>query len=1112
VFGLKAGAEFSPRTHANGELSTDDSLSNVYLMTRSPLIGPPPGARFCQGAFRGFAFVLAAQMLQLPAFPQGPTPQRAQPPQAEARKLDPGAPALSKIAPGEMQTYLFSLSAGQFARIVVEQRGVDVSLALRTEAGVVLASVNDLESPRGSEELAFVTEAAGTFRVEVRAAEDGPVTGQYAVSIAEVRAAAPPDRERIAAQRLFMEGNRLLWQKTAASRLRAIEKYEAGALAFRRAGDRSREAGATNSIGLFYFWLGEMRAAFEHCERALSIWREVGDGRGEARALNLLGQLHNSTGEGEKSLAAHRRALEIRRAIEDPLGVIASLDQIGMVYASFGDARRALDYYEQALALCRATGQRRREPKLFASVGEAHEVLGNLKSALEYQTLALAGLRAKNDRNGVANTLRSMGRVHVKTGDFAKALASFEESLAMHRALGNLYRVADMLTNVGEIHYRLGDFRKALEHLRESLAIRRPGGEVPGEAVTRYWIARVLADRGETTDALHEVARAVEIAETLRTSVASQELRASFFATVEQYYELYADLLMRRHAADPAGGHSAAALAVSERARARSLLDLLAEARADIRRGVDAKLLLRERALQHQLNAAAGNYAALGADRRDEAQVAEVAKEVATLEAELDETRAEIRRVSPRYSALVEPRTLGLSEIQKLLDEDTLLVEYKLGDSRSFMWAVTRDDMKSFVLPGRAEVEAAARRLYELLSERNRRLAAETHEQRRARIARAESEYSAVAQSLSRMLLAPVAEALGRRRLVVVADGALHYVPFAALPVPEARVPGVRYQVPELKPSDANSDSTSPPRHPTPDTRYLITDHEVVNLPSASALAVLRKEVEGRQPAPRSVAVLADPVFDRADARVAGSTPSRQRTRRKADVAQEEAGKASPGTPDTLAQSEFMQAAIAAGLPPSGPAIPRLLFSRREAKAILASATDGRGKSALDFSASRATATGAELSQFSHIHFATHGLLNTSQPQLSGIVLSLVDERGRAQDGYLRLHEIYNLDLPAELVVLSACQTGLGKEVRGEGLVGLTRGFMYAGSPRVAASLWKVDDAATAGLMAAFYRGMLKDGLAPAAALRRAQVQMLAQKQWQSPYYWAAFILQGEWK
>jgi CHAT domain-containing protein len=190
----------------------------------------------------------------------------------------------------------------------------------------------------------------------------------------------------------------------------------------------------------------------------------------------------------------------------------------------------------------------------------------------------------------------------------------------------------------------------------------------------------------------------------------------------------------------------------------------------------------------------------------------------------------------------------------------------------------------------------------------------------------------------------------------------------------------------------------------------------------------------------------------------------------------------------------------------------RLRFSRQEAEAIAAFAPEKNRLTALDFVASYETAQSADLSQYRIVHFATHGLLNSQRPELSGIVLSLVDERGRAQDGFLRLHEIYNLKLNADLVVLSACQTALGKEVRGEGLMGLTRGFMYAGAPRVVASLWRVDDRATAELMKRFYRGMLKDGLPAAAALRAAQVSMLKEIRWSAPYYWAAFTLQGDWR
>jgi CHAT domain-containing protein len=146
------------------------------------------------------------------------------------------------------------------------------------------------------------------------------------------------------------------------------------------------------------------------------------------------------------------------------------------------------------------------------------------------------------------------------------------------------------------------------------------------------------------------------------------------------------------------------------------------------------------------------------------------------------------------------------------------------------------------------------------------------------------------------------------------------------------------------------------------------------------------------------------------------------------------------------------------------------------------------------------------------LHFSTHGLLDSRHPELSGLVLSLVDEVGQPQEGFLRLNEIYGLRLNADLVVLSACQTGLGRQVSGEGLIGLTRGFMYAGSKRVMASLWEVDDAATTELMKRFYKGVLQEKLPPAAALRAAQIEMLQRKHWQSPYYWGAFMLQGDWR
>ncbi|HEY8461988.1 MAG TPA: CHAT domain-containing protein, partial [Blastocatellia bacterium] len=223
---------------------------------------------------------------------------------------------------------------------------------------------------------------------------------------------------------------------------------------------------------------------------------------------------------------------------------------------------------------------------------------------------------------------------------------------------------------------------------------------------------------------------------------------------------------------------------------------------------------------------------------------------------------------------------------------------------------------------------------------------------------------------------------------------------------------------------------------------------------------------------------------------------------------------ASPRTarPGPLNETKNRLLVETTGAAPGELRISRLPFTGLEAERILSLAPAGAGMKALAFKANRAAVTSGRLSQYRYVHFATHGLADSERPELSTIVLSLYDERGRPQDGFLRAHEVYNLDLPAELVTLSACETGLGKLTRGEGLVSLTRGFMYAGAARVAVSLWSVNDRATAELMTKFYRRMLANGERPAAALRAAQVEMWRDKRWESPYYWAAFILQGEWR
>jgi CHAT domain-containing protein len=313
---------------------------------------------------------------------------------------------------------------------------------------------------------------------------------------------------------------------------------------------------------------------------------------------------------------------------------------------------------------------------------------------------------------------------------------------------------------------------------------------------------------------------------------------------------------------------------------------------------------------------------------------------------------------------------------------------------------------------------------------------------------------------LSELLFGQVAEQLTKKRILVVADGALQYIPFAALATPET----------------ADTDTPIP----------LINQYELVNLPSSSTLGIIRDQINGRQEASKQLAILADPVFTNNDNRVKNA-PSR-------------------GT-----ETNLNQALLNRSVRVSEINLSRLPGTRTEAEAILNLVSPETQTNAFDFEANRDFIDNPQLGDYQIIHLATHGILNSEAPELSGVVLSLVDKQGNSQNGFLRLHDIFNLNLPAELVVLSACQTGLGQEIRGEGLVGLTRGFMYAGAPRLVVSLWNVDDAATAEFMTRFYRLLLNDGLKPAQALRETQLQMQRETKWKSPYYWAAFTLQGEW-
>jgi CHAT domain-containing protein/tetratricopeptide (TPR) repeat protein len=862
------------------------------------------------------------------------------------------------------------------------------------------------------------------------------------------------------------------------SQLKAIENLErAISIWHGMGGQRRLEMNAVVNAAKAYVEMGELDAAFERYRTVLNFC-ETEDRTTNLKpfALNGLGLVYDTWADSEQARANYQQALELFRSAKFPRGEADVLDNLGMAHAFLDDATRALDYFREALVI----RQRLTEPKNWAmtlsNVGYAETLLGDNQEALRHLELALPLSEQSRDRRFQAYTLVRTGMAYVATGDPRKALEVYERALAIQSAADFQDRRGQAITldKIGEALALLGEETQALGKYGQALERWKGVGDRQGEALSLYGIARVEFARNNLANARDRVEEAIDIVESLRYKVSGRQLRMTYFAAKQDFYALDIDVRMRLYELTGSAADMEAALWASERARARNLNDLLSEARANPHKGMSAEEAKAYRRLEDkigEMRQTSFRLRSLG--KKEDGAVVE--QKLAAYMGEQEELQARAAKGGGNKAGAGQGQPLKPREIQQLLDPDTVLLQYSLGESRSHLWAVTRAGIEYYSLAGRAELENAAEQFRQGLTAPERIRAGESVEESLARQRGACELYRRSAPELSRLVLGPVWPRLGNKRLVIVADGALQYIPFEALPVPRAAV------------ADCSASDAA-------DLPLLLKQNEVVYQPSASTLALLR----GRAPrggASRTVAVLADPVFDDKDERVhlppgarpvaaARRSPSGERlTRSLRDLGD-------------LGDVDFT--------------LPKLEYSLREATAITSVAPRG-SMMAVGFKANRATLTSLAPRRFSIVHFATHGLLNDRHPELSGIVLSMVNERGGPEDGYLTLRDIYNLDLPADLVVLSACRTGIGKQVRGEGLQGLTRGFMYAGSPRVVASLWRVDDAATAELMKHFYRHMLgKDRMPAAAALQKAKLEMLSAGS--APYFWAGFVLQGDWK
>jgi len=985
-----------------------------------------------------------------------------------SERIDKGVLILPSVTEGaladarEIHSFRFELTSESVLHARVEQIGIDLSVALVAGDGLRLREIDTPTGRNGPEDLWFLT-SPGPYRIEISPLEG---SGSYRLFV-EARLVSPENRRPAEAQSAELEGQqylrrweldfavdalakaRNLWQESGLPRQAALtlvqlaksevlegrrelgfEHYEEALARFETLSEQRQEVRVLNDLGLALLDSGRLEEAEAKWRRALEIARQVGHRGGEAAALNNLALIFFWRGEPDEALARDEQALAIWRQLGRDSEVAQTLQNTASAYLLIDQWDEALADLQEAQRISRASNDRRRLFEILLTIGWLHHLRGDPRTALRFYGWAAGFVEDANEISS-ATLLDRMGTAYTELGDWPQAEGAYAKASAALGTRGHLFARAQILTNLCRLRVLSERMDAAEESCRQALADLQEAGDADGQATVLYWSARLSRSRGNLHLARELIEKAIALLEGLRAGLRSPAHRRSYLAGWFELYEFRLDLLLELRDRELGSDWDAEILAAIEKTRARSLLDLLADAHVELRQRTGGQFLDAERRLDARLSESRQLRRRLEEEGADPETLSRAISRQQALEAESTRILGKLRSTSPAYEGIAWPRTLYLGEIQALLDDGTLLLVYSLGERRSVLCLVGPSTLSLYELPPRSQIEPLARAWYDLLSDPGKQWA---NEQR-----------SVVASSLSHILLEPAADQLTRRRLVVLGDGALRYLPFSALPNPAA--------------SDAS--------------RLLLDDHEIVYLPSASTLAILRDNFGRRPPSPGLLAVVADPVFDSTDERLAPR----------------------PGEKPT-GQSPF----------------PRLRFAQEEAAGILGAAPPGSRVLQLEgFEANRENVLSGALRNYRIVHFATHAIVEARGTSSSRIVLSQVDAEGHRNADLLQLQDVYNLDLPAELVVLSACQTALGEDVRGEGLVGLARGFMYAGSPRVLVSLWNVEDEATAVLMKDFYRGLLREGREPAAALRAAQLAMRRERRWQ-PYHWAGFVLQGEWR
>jgi tetratricopeptide (TPR) repeat protein len=1025
---------------------------------------------------------------------------------AEPELLAPGDQLQVEVAAGAARQYSVSLPRGMVAYLEVTQRVGYVDLELRSDEKDAL-KVRTESGRLGRIDTPLLGGKDARWLLSV-APRPGRGAGSVLVRLSSPRAATANDVSRMSGFQHYVEAEALRfanYRETALTArapgitLRTRAAYDAAEVAYAAAGDgcglrrarigRSRlevalgnyaagrmraqsamnahcdgdiaeRAQALKTLGMAAAYQGDFTASADAAEQSLALYEQTGDLRYQGIVLGNLSAVYMQLGATDRALGAARGALraaeqtadgqgvvfsrksiadihlargELASALQDYRGTLASLEatpypmieaetwnDLGVVYHRMADTAESLKAYAAARTVWKQMGSRAGEAGTLIDAAQTLLELGDTRTAISDLDDALDMARSDGLKGVQAHALRGLGAARLAEGNLRDARRLFLQSLKVARTTREIAAQSYALRALGDVDYRAGSMTAARREDAAALRLARVAADRDGEAATLAQMARTLADDGDLDRALGMIHRALGIIEVQRGRIDDPSLRTSYFAAMRTYPDTQIDVLMRLDRLRPGAAYAAEALAAAERARARTLEDMLAEKSVTVAGALPPQLAEEQRAAAERLRSAALRLARAGGKSAPTRTA--LRNEFDEASHALDRVRGEVRGANPRYADLVQPISLKVDTVQRtLLDDDAAVLEYWLGTRQSTVWIVTRNSFRAVRLPRRAVIERLAGNLNALLRAQPQAAQSEGFNALAAFDAR---ESDAVQRAAARLAAALSNEDVVRglpQRLAIVADGSLQSVPFSILPLSEQERLGAH--------------------------------HDVSYLPSITTLRWLRRtgNVAIRD---ASLAIFAAPTPQPADA-----------------------------------------------------ALP---YSRIEAESIGSLLPKEHVWLALGANASRANALAADWRRFNVAHFATHAVTDLSRPELSGIVLAARSDAA-PEDGVLRMNDIYNLDMPVDLVVLSGCATAAGRDVDSEGVLSLSRAFLYAGARRVVASLWPVDDRATAAFMREFYRALLVDHKSAVSALRFAQRSLSGDVRWAAPYYWAGFVLQGDW-